>query len=108
MIVSALRPGSRLGVYPQRNENPLTPFERIGRDALARLRQTFSRRAYQLERVVKQVNQAAIGLESLDQDALQQQVNSIHYALLRDGLEDSLVHRCFALIRESAARSLQM
>ena len=60
------------------------------------------------DQIVTGVNQAATGFNLLDVASLQQQRDAIRYALLRDGLEQSLVLRCFALTREYAARILHM
>ena len=108
MAVSTLRPGTRLGVYPQRQETPSNPFERIGRDWLARLVGLVFWRKYSLDRVVAEVNRAARGLQEMDEEALQQHCEAVRYALLRDGLKESQMFRSFALVREYARRRLQM
>jgi len=101
-----LRPGARLGVYPQRLETGLSPFERLGREWLDRLAQQASRRSYNMKRVVSGVDGAAADLGELDSDDLRRECQVAGYQLHRDGLTAEAVFRAFALVREYASRSL--
>jgi preprotein translocase subunit SecA len=103
-----LRPGSRLGVYPQRLETTRGRFEQFADDWLVRLSRFATWRKYRQQSVVGRVNRAAAGLDELDDNALKLQCESIRYKLHRDGLHGDLVVTTFALIREYAKRHLQL
>ncbi|MEP5763600.1 MAG: DEAD/DEAH box helicase [Halieaceae bacterium] len=103
-----LRPGSRLGVYPQRLETELSPLERIVGELLNRVGRIGSWRRYRLADVVRRINQADAGLEEMDDASLKQKLEELRYSLLRDGIKPDLVYSTFALIRQYAKRVLGM
>ena len=103
-----LRPGSRLGVYPQKLDTARSGFEQLASDWIDQAAQIASWRKFRPSYVLTRVNKAAIGLELLDDSGLQSHYESIRYKLHRDGLESDLIFSAFALIREFAKRSLQM
>jgi preprotein translocase subunit SecA len=105
---SLLRPGTRLGIYPQREERSESRFERLGIEWLDRVVHKLSWRRYSPTRVAARVERAAAGLEVLTDSALGEHCDATRYALLRDGLKAPLVFQAFALIREYARRTLQM
>lgn len=105
---SVLRPGTRLGVYPQRLETTAGGFERVGAEWLDRMLHRASWRKYSLARVAAQVAQEGRCLVDLDDAGLQVCREKLRYELLRDGLEEALVFRAFALLREYAGRTLGM
>ena len=105
---NVMRPGTRLGVYPQRREVPQSRFEQVGADWLDRFVHLSSWRKYSLARVVTQVEQAALDLDDLDEAGLARQCEALRYKLLRDGLTPARVFSTFALVREYAHRTLQM
>jgi preprotein translocase subunit SecA len=105
---SVLRPGTRLGVYPQRLETTPGNFERVGAEWLDRMLHRASWRKYSLARVAARVDEEGRDLVDLDDAGLQICREKLRYELLRDGLEESLVFRAFALVREYAGRTLGM
>ena len=108
MTAHVLRPGIRLGVYPQRQQSHEEGIEQLGAKWLSRSAHALSWRKYRRSHVVAQVRLAGEGLEQLEPDALQRRCEELRYALLRDGLKDHLMVRSFALIAEHAQRTLDM
>lgn len=106
MSVDALRPGARLGVYPQRQEEQPGELERMGRAVLARIGESTSGREYRLASVAQRVDRAAQGLSGLDDAAFDEVVQQVRESLQRDGLTDTRILQSFALIRELSARQL--
>jgi preprotein translocase subunit SecA len=100
------RPGTRLGVYPQRLELAQSHFEQVGAQWLDRFVHLVSWRRYSLARLVAGVEQAARGLAELESAELAQQCQALRCQLLRDGLKPAPVVRAFALVRELAGRTL--
>lgn len=108
MSASALHQGTSLGVYPQRQETTTDSIERIGTDLLGRVTEKITWRKNQLQRVVAEVNKTKARLAAYSDEALQHQREEIRYQLVRGGLQEKHVLRCFAVIREYATRTLQM
>ncbi len=103
-----MRPGATLGDYPERpaaDENPLEHWLRQTLEQLAHLPRT---RSPYLRRVVSQINEHARGLTQTDDTQLVQTISELRRQLHKQGLEQALVQRAFALIREMAARTLGM
>ena len=103
-----LRPGSRLGVYPQQLESQQHPFERIGGQWLKLFRDKLSWQRYRLNYIADQVEQASVGLPEMSDDALAKHRDAVRYQLLRNGLTSEPIIQAFALIREYSTRVLGM
>lgn len=108
MSVNALRPGARLGIYPQRQEEPAGELERVGRAVLSWINDRATRGKYRLAYVASRVERAAQGLDSLDAAELNLVIAKVAADLQRDGLSDTRILQSFALIRELSTRVLAM
>lgn len=107
-VSGTLRPGSSLGVYPQRLDGPADNFERSGRAWLLRLSEAVTRPRYRLPFVASRVERAGVGLQALEDEALLACVQDLREALLAEGLTDRRVFQSLAVLREFAARRLAM
>ncbi len=107
MSSAALRPGVARGAYPERDP----AREKWGERAVHALRGPFLRarsEAARLEAFVRAVR-AQTGALRLESDAgLERQVRGLQRHLVLQGLEEPLLARAFALIREIAQRTLGM
>ena len=108
MSASALHQGTRLGVYPQRQETPADAVERIGTALLRRAASKINWRNNQQQRIVTEINKTQARLRAYSEDALRHQRDELRYQLVRGGLQEPAVLRCFAVIREYAQRVLNM
>jgi len=99
-----LRPSISLGLYPERP----SPEAHADRHDF-QIPPTRRRLSYQrLKEVARQVNHAGARLTSLDDNTLLDELASLRYLFLRQGLAQRLVVSAFALIREMSSRTLAM
>ena len=100
---AALRPGAALGTYPERSHARTSWLERTdqwlegrrGRNDLQRL-QAFAARVVAL----------APSLHAQDDAEFARHTQSLRYELQTKGLEEDVLARSFALVREAARRAL--
>ena len=100
MSVRALRPGSQMGVYPQRLESGTGRFERAMDAIVGRLRELVEVRRFSLAQLEKALESEASAFQGLPLAELQSELRDIRYRLHREGLIDALALKSFSLIRE--------
>ncbi|MBD9357831.1 preprotein translocase subunit SecA [Methylomonas albis] len=100
------RPGLRFGSYPQKPESRLTDFEQGAAAFFDKIVKRLTRKRYSLTYVVEQVNRHAEPLRHCNEQQLTIAILALREALSRQGLTEVLMLRAFALIRETADRTL--
>ena len=106
MPESHFRPGMRLGSYPQKQENPLPPFEQTVTVAAKNIRNLLFRQRFSQKVVIKKIKQYEGPLSNCSEDALTIAILELKENLGRYGMTDNLVAQAFATIREVAGRTL--
>jgi preprotein translocase subunit SecA len=106
MPSSLLRPGIRLGGYPQKKESDLTGFEQQAAVVLQKICWIFNRHRLNQQRIVKQVERHEQGLNKLSEEQLTRSIQALREELSQHGLNDTLIARAFAIIRETSGRTL--
>ncbi len=104
----ALRPGSQIGVYPQRLERGADRFERSLEAISGRFQDLLQRRRYSTGRVRTAVERAETQFQDLDADGIRSGLEDLRYRLYREGLLDDLVFRAFAATRVMSGLTLGM
>ena len=108
MSSELLRPGSTLGSYPERESAVPNWLQATAH----RLTGPFARRyrCHQLgeHKFLARVHHEAAQLDKLDTIDLRDRVIALRHTLLRQGLEEELCARAFALVREFSGRTLGM
>jgi preprotein translocase subunit SecA len=94
------------GAYPERPDERPTTLERWVRGVLSPAARRL--RAWRLRPapLIQAVAAAGAGLHRLDQRGLRDAADAVREALARQGFQEALVARGFALVREAAHRSL--
>ncbi len=106
IAAKALRPGSQLGIYPQRLERRSGRFDRAAEAMVGRFRDLSRSRRYRLGYVEEKVRAAAEKTGELSLEEISARLPDLRYRLHREGLVDELVWESFALIRAAAALTL--
>lgn len=106
MTTRALRPGSQLGVYPQRLERGVGRLERSLEALTGKLRDTMSRRRYSLAQVEKLFSTQCDLMEQRSLPEIQATLKELRYRLHREGMADPLVAQAFASIRAVSGLTL--
>ncbi len=101
-----LRPGLRLGVYPQKIESSLTKFEQDALLFFENTRYFFSRKRFNQTKILKKIEQHAELLTNCSEEALTAAISILREKLQRHGLKEDLIAQAFAIIREAANRTL--
>ena len=103
-----LRPGIALGVYPEREDVRDSWLDRVAAAVVGSIRQHAYGRHPRYWGFIRKVDEQAEGLDGLSDPELRACVVELRRRLCSEGLEDELVARSFALIREGASRFLGM
>jgi len=101
-----LRPGLRLGNYPQKSESRLSLFEQRAEKLFDKARHAFSGNRYSQAGVVAKVDHYAKSLKNCTENALTIAYLELQQQLHNQGLIDELIFQAFAIIREAAVRTL--
>jgi preprotein translocase subunit SecA len=101
-----LRPGVRFGSYPQKPESRLTDFEQGAAAFFDKIHKRLLGRRYSQAYIVSRVEKVAAPLSNYNEQQLTIAILALRELLYRQGLTDELVIRAFALIRETAGRTL--
>ncbi len=102
-----LRPGLRLGAYPQKGENDLTEFERNAALFFDKIRSHFNRKQLSKSYVVNKVEFYEKPLKACSEKDLTAAISALRENLQRQGLaSEALSAQAFAIIREAAKRTL--
>ena len=109
MSSAALRPGPELGLYPERDDPQRNKLER----ALLAVADEVSRRnrpqSASYHRIIRAINRRGAALSDLSDVQLRERCRELRFHLRRTGLSvDKWLIDAFALIRETAQRTLQM
>ncbi|ARN76454.1 prepilin peptidase [Oceanicoccus sagamiensis] len=97
-----------MGNYPQREDSREGWFDRTADKIGGFIRQYIYSGSLDDQQFIDAVNQAAEGLDALDDKGLRAQVIDLRKRLYSEGLQDKLVAESFALIREVSSRTLSM
>ena len=104
MYSEALRPGSALGPYPERDHARRNPFEATFHNVLGGLRRWSLNHTRHANQFVSQVNAACAKLENLSDGRFKQRVDELRRQIGRAGLDQTRAVEGFALVREAASR----
>jgi preprotein translocase subunit SecA len=106
MSSSIFRPGLRFGSYPQKKPNDLTDFEQNAAVFVEKIRYLLSSSRFDMQTVVKKINQHQMHLSQSSEQALTLSVMQLREKLSRNGLTDALIAQAFATIKEVAGRTV--
>ena len=104
----ALRPGMRLGLYPQRTFEPPHWLEAMTGRVLEKVSLRVQGPQRPLNRFVQQVHRASERLTSMSDVELKHQARANSELLKSEGLTDQHISMAFAIVREASGRTLGM
>lgn len=102
----AIKPGIRLGSYPQRVEDGLDGLEQSITGWFGRQRTRLQRNRYSQRYIVRKVARYEEALQDCSDEALDVVLQELRFQLHRQGLQESLIIEAFAVIREVSGRVL--
>ena len=102
--VASLKPGVLLGEYPQKQDGAIGSFEQGIARFVDCLKDRFTSQKYQPQFIVPQVNAYSDELARLSEQELDLYISQLRADLNRQGLQESLIFRSFATIREVSQR----
>src|SRR5436853_6893070 len=105
---SVLRPGIALGPYPQREDLRDSWLDRAAASLGGFIRQRAYGRNPGHAAFLALVNAAGERLTGLTDDEIRQGIPELRRRLYSEGLQEALVGRTFAIVREIAGRRLKM
>ena len=109
MSSTVLRPGLELGPYPEREVPHRSKLERAIIASVHGLTRRSRRRPANYSQVIRAINRRETAFAGLDGKQLQARTDELRYRLRQAGLSsDRLLIDAFALVRETAQRTLQM
>jgi preprotein translocase subunit SecA len=103
-----LRPGVKLGSYPQRPPSDDNRFERALAGMLRGIRPPPAARRGSWRRFLRLVNSHSDGLADAGKNRLADHIENARRHLHNDGLTQAAIARAFAIVREVAGRELGM
>ncbi|MFK8018928.1 MAG: hypothetical protein AB8B86_04095 [Pseudomonadales bacterium] len=103
-----LRPGIRLGAYPQRSEPELNAADKFVDGIAGKCELLRSRRELSLEEVTRRVNLASLDIPELGTHQFLSFMSELRVDLLSQGMQKDLIARAFAAIRALAEKTLGM
>ncbi|MDJ0878499.1 MAG: DEAD/DEAH box helicase [Halieaceae bacterium] len=106
--VRALRPGSQIGIYPQRLERGADRLERWLESIAGRFHDRWQRRRYSIAYIRAAVERREQELKGLAHAEVAAQLEDLRYRLHREGLADELVFKAFAVTRIMSGFTLGM
>jgi len=102
----SIRPGIRLGSYPQKRESRRDELEQALSVWVERQRGRLRRGRHSQRSVVRGVDHYAAALRDCSDEALDGVIGELRAQLHRKGLQEALIIESFAVIREAAGRVL--
>ena len=102
----AIKPGLRLGSYPQRVESGLSDFEQAVAGWIERQRTRLRRKRYSQRYLAGKVQRYAEALQNCSDEEFDVVLEELRGQLHRQGLQEALIIESFAVIREAAGRVL--
>lgn len=101
-----LKPGLRLGNYPQKQESRLNDVEQNFSRLFDTLRHKLDSKLYSQNTIVKQINRYEKLLKNTSELELTHLIQQLRYQLRQQGLIHPIMVKAFAVIREVADRTL--
>ena len=109
MSSTVLRPGLELGPYPERQTPHRGKLERNIIAAAHAITRRGRPQPANYSRIIKSINRRGAALSRLNGAQMQEHTRELRHRLMKAGLSsDSLLMDAFALVRETAGRTLQM
>jgi preprotein translocase subunit SecA len=102
----AIKPGLRLGSYPQRVESGLSDFEQAVAGWIERQHTRLRRKRYSQRYISRKVQRYAEALQNCSDEEFDVVLEELRGQLHRQGLQEALIIESFAVIREAAGRVL--
>ena len=103
----AFRPGLRFGRYPQKPESRLSELEQSTASFFDKLQKRVTRNRFSQAYIVSKVNHYEDSLKAYSEQHLTMTILELRDNLYRKGLTEELIIKAFAIIRETAGRTLQ-
>lgn len=107
MSEGVYRPGLRFGRYPQKPESRLTELEQSAARFFDKLHKRFNRDRFNQAYIVSKVNHYEDSLKAYTEQHLTLAILELRENLYCQGLSEELIIKAFAIIRETAGRTLQ-
>jgi preprotein translocase subunit SecA len=102
----SIKPGVSLGSYPQRKDNQLDTLEQAFNGWFERQRSRLRRNHHSQRYIVRRVERYQQALTDCTEETLTSIIEELRHQLHSRGLQEALVIKAFALIREASARAL--
>jgi len=102
----AIKPGLRLGSYPQRADSGLSAFEQAVNDWIECQRTRLKRKRYSQRYLAGKVQRYAEALQNCSDEEFDVVLEELRLQLHCQGLQEALIIESFAVIREAAGRVL--
>lgn len=102
-----LRPGLSFGRYPQKPESRLSDLEQSAARMFDKWHKRLSRHRFNQAYIVDKVNRHEASLKNQSEQHLTLAILALRENLYRNGLTEDLIVKAFAIIRETAGRTLQ-
>ncbi|MGB5718228.1 MAG: preprotein translocase subunit SecA [Gammaproteobacteria bacterium] len=106
MYSQALRPGLKLGNYPERDYQRKGALDTAAHGLSGLLRRYSRNHLKQARQFCAQVNMASERLRNQGAQTLSARARELRRTLAREGLSEPLAVECFALVREAAGETL--
>lgn len=103
---NVFRPGLRFGSYPQKRESELTEFERAVAVFFEKIRGKFFQNRFEQGYIVKKVQKHEAYLAQCPEEILTLSILQLREKLISYGLTEALIAEAFAIIKETAGRTL--
>lgn len=101
------RPGIRLGSYPQKLDSDLNEFEQSIASTFENLRNRFIRNRFNQDYIIKKIQSYDKQLTNCSEETLTISILNLKESLWCSGLTEELIIQSFAIIRETASRTLK-
>jgi preprotein translocase subunit SecA len=102
----SIKPGVSLGSYPQRKDNQLDTLEQAFNGWFERQRSRLRRNRHSQRYIVRRIERYQQALTDCTEETLTSIIEELRHQLHSRGLQEALVIKAFAVIREASARTL--
>jgi preprotein translocase subunit SecA len=106
MSEMSLRPGLRFGSYPQKKESRLSEFEQNAANFFDKIHKRVIRHRFSQAYIVNKIKKYEEPLKVCNEEQLTISILELRENLYRKGLTEDLMVQAFAVIRETAGRTL--
>jgi len=107
MSEMSLRPGLRFGSYPQKKESRLSEFEQNAANFFDKIHKRLIRHRFSQAYIVTKIKKYEESLKACNEEQLTISILELRENLHRKGLTEELTVQAFAIIRETAGRTLK-